>query len=146
MVRSSAFILNKMKTTHHNRSELKTTRKVLRDNLTPAEATLWRALQNSQLDGRKFRRQHSIGKYVVDFYCPAERLAVELDGQGHFTISGEAADVERTLFLHNMLVRVVRFENRMVFEQLESVLEGIRQAFRNNDSTTPNPSLKKEGS
>ena len=120
-----------MKTTRHNRSELKTIRKVLRNNLTSAEATLWKALQNSQLDGRKFRRQHSVGKYVVDFYCPAERLAVELDGQRHFTVSGEAADVERTLFLQNISVRVVRFENKMVFEQIEFVLEAIRQAFRN---------------
>ncbi|MBO0359642.1 endonuclease domain-containing protein [Hymenobacter sp. BT186] len=135
-----------MKLAHHNQPELKSTRKALRDNLTPAEATLWRALQNSQLDGRKFRRQHSIGNYVIDFYCPAERLAVELDGHGHYTVSGEAADMERTKFLQNISVRVVRFENKMVFEQIEFALEGIRQAFRNNDLTTPNPSLKKEGS
>ena len=57
-----------MKTTCHNRAELKLTRKALRDNLTPAEATLWRALQNSQLYGRKFRRQHSVGSYVLDTF------------------------------------------------------------------------------
>jgi very-short-patch-repair endonuclease len=135
-----------MQTTCHNRAALKSTRRALRDNLTPAEAALWRALQNSQLDGRKFRRQHSIGNYILDFYCPIERLAVELDGQGHFTVSGEAVDVERTAFLESLSIRVVRFENRMVFEQMEFVLEGIRRAFRNNDVTTPNPSLKKEGS
>jgi len=130
VVQSSASILKGMKTTHHNRSELKSTRKALRNSLTSAEATLWRALQNSQLDGRKFRRQHSIGNYVLDFYCPAERLAVELDGQGHFTVSGETSDTERIAFLQTMLIRVVRFENKMVFEQIEFVLEAIRQAFR----------------
>jgi len=89
-----------MKTTSwQNRSELKQTRAALRQNLTPAEAILWEALQNSQLSGRKFRRQHSVGNYVLDFYCPSERLAVELDGQGHFTVSGEAADVLRTAHL-----------------------------------------------
>ena len=70
---------------------------------------------------------------------------MELAGQGQYTASGEAVDVERTIFLQNISVRVVRFENKMVFEQIEFVLEGIRQAFRNNDLTTPNPSLKKEG-
>ena len=136
-----------MKTTsRHNRSELKETRAVLRQNLTPAEATLWKALQNSQLSGRKFRRQHSIGNYVLDFYCSSERLAVELDGQGHFTVSGEAQDVVRTAYLESIGIRVVRFENRLVFEQLEGVLAGIQQSFRTkyDDATTPNPSLKKQ--
>ncbi|SHJ48090.1 Very-short-patch-repair endonuclease [Hymenobacter daecheongensis DSM 21074] len=120
-----------MKTTsRHNRSELKAARHDLRANLTPAEATLWRALQNSQLDGRKFRRQHSIGSYILDFYCPGERLAVELDGQGHYTVSGEASDLERANYLQSVGIRVVRFENKRVFEQLKFVLEGIRQAFR----------------
>ena len=135
-----------MKLAHHNQPELKTTRKALRGNLTSAEAALWRALQSSKLDGRKFRRQHSVRNYVLDFYCPSERLAVELDGQGHYTVLGESADLERPIFLQKISVRVVRLENKMVFEQIEFVLEGIRQAFRNNDLTTPNPSLKKEGS
>ena len=71
---------------------------------------------------------------------------MELDGQGHSTVTGKAADVARTAFLENLSIQVVRFENKLVFEQLEFVLEGIRQAFRSPDATTPNPSLKKEGS
>jgi very-short-patch-repair endonuclease len=66
----------------NNRPELKQIRRELRHNLTPAEATLWRCLQNKQLAGRKFRRQHSVGSYVLDFYCPSEMLAIELDGAG----------------------------------------------------------------
>ena len=58
----------------------KTKRKKLRNNLTPAEAALWNLLKNSQLEGRKFRRQHSVGFYILDFYCPSERMAIELDG------------------------------------------------------------------
>jgi very-short-patch-repair endonuclease len=54
-------------------------------DLTTAEAVLWKNLQGSRLDGKKFRRQHSVGKYVLDFYCPECRLAVELDGEAHFT-------------------------------------------------------------
>ena len=52
-------------------------------------------LKNKKLDGRKFRRQHSIGKYVVDFYCPAEKLVVELDGAGHYTPEGSDYDEKR---------------------------------------------------
>ena len=61
----------------HNRKNLKQFRKDLRNNLTPAEATLWKAIQRSQLEGRKFRRQHSVGNYILDFYCPKEKLAIE---------------------------------------------------------------------
>ncbi|GAA3924954.1 endonuclease domain-containing protein [Hymenobacter algoricola] len=122
-----------MKSTRHNRPELKAARQALRASLTPAEAKLWSALQNSQLAGRKFRRQHSIATYILDFYCPSERLAVELDGQGHFAATGEAADVARTDYLQNVGIRVVRFENKLVFEQLEFVLAAIRQGFRSDD-------------
>jgi very-short-patch-repair endonuclease len=114
----------------HNRFELKSTRKELRNAMTPAEAALWKALQGSQLDGRKFRRQHSVGPYVLDFYCSSERLAVELDGQGHYTVTGEARDVERTVYLAGIGIQVIRFENKVVVAQLEWVLEGIRQMFR----------------
>ena len=74
----------------------------------------------------KFRRQHSIGRYVVDFYCPECRLAIELDGQVHFnSIKSEYDDV-RTEFLKQLNIRVLRFENGQVFENLESVLNVIK--------------------
>jgi very-short-patch-repair endonuclease len=72
----------------HNRVELKPFRKKLRNNSTSAEATLWTYLKNRQLEGRKFRRQHSIGNYIADFYCPEEQLVIELDGEGHFWEEG----------------------------------------------------------
>lgn len=127
----------------HNRGHLKQTRKDLRNNATAAEATLWRFLQKSQLEGRKFRRQHSIGNYIVDFYCPEEKLVVELDGEGHFHQSGFEYDQERTSYLQSLNLRVLRFENEEVFKATESVLSKIKSAFRK--STTPNPSFSKEG-
>ncbi|MFC5272353.1 endonuclease domain-containing protein [Adhaeribacter terreus] len=114
-----------------NQPNLKTLRKELRSNLTPAEAALWKALQRGQLEGRKFRRQHSFGKFILDFYCPQEKLAVELDGRHHFSEAGFAADSERTAFLNSHGIRVLRFENDAVFEQLDGVLEEIRNAFGN---------------
>ncbi|AYA36063.1 endonuclease domain-containing protein [Hymenobacter oligotrophus] len=142
-----------MSTEHlHNLPHRKQHRRDLRNNATPAEATLWRCLRNSQLKGRKFRRQQSIGPYIVDFYCPAEQLVVELDGAGHFTVSGEANDVARTAYLQNLGLRVLRFENTSVLQQVESVLTAIEASFGSNggatnheQSTTPSPSSAEEG-
>ena len=118
----------------HNRKYLKDYRKQLRNNGTPAEATLWKALQRKQLKGRKFRRQHSIGNYIVDFYCPAEKLAVELDGAGHFTSAGYLRDKERDRYLAEQGVTVIRFENIEVFKSLEALLEQIASHFRERNS------------
>ncbi len=111
----------------HNRKSLKEIRRNLRHSLTPAEAALWKALQRSKVAGRKFRRQHSIGHYVVDFYCPACKLAIELDGERHFNSIASEYDLRRTEFLNRYDIRVLRFENRAVFEHPEGVLETIRQ-------------------
>jgi very-short-patch-repair endonuclease len=124
-----------MKKPIHNISNLKSSRKELRNHLTSAEATLWKYLQKSQLEGRKFRRQHSVGKYVLDFYCPSEKLAIELDGAHHFTPCGADYDNERTSFLNSLNIRVLRFENKLVFNHIEGVLSEIKSQF-----TTPNPS------
>ncbi|GAB4375360.1 MAG: endonuclease domain-containing protein [Calditrichia bacterium] len=113
----------------HNRKALKSRRKQLRNNSTSAEATLWRYLKGKQLQGRKFRRQHSIGNYIVDFYCPSEKLVIELDGAEHFTEHGAEYDEKRTRFLNNLGIRVIRFENEQVFDDIEGVLAEISQNF-----------------
>jgi very-short-patch-repair endonuclease len=79
----------------HNINTLLEIRKNLRSNGTEAEALLWRCLQKNKLKGRKFRRQHSIGNYVVDFYCAKEDLVIELDGAHHFTDEGREYDMIR---------------------------------------------------
>jgi very-short-patch-repair endonuclease len=112
----------------HNKKCLKEIRRNLRKALTPAEAVLWKNLQRSQVNGKKFRRQHSIGKYVVDFYCAECRVAVELDGHGHFDSWKAGYDSARTEYLDQLHIRVLRFENRQVFEDLESVLAVIKRA------------------
>ena len=109
----------------HNRRALKERRRQLRNQSTPAEAVLWRYLRGCQLEGRKFRRQHSVGPYVVDFYCPEERLAVELDGAVHDDPARRAYDALRQDYLHGQGIRVVRFENRRVFDDPNAVLRGV---------------------
>ena len=114
----------------HNEKRLKIIRRSLRNDSTSAEATLWQGLKKSQLRGKKFRRQHSIGPYIVDFYCPAEKLVVELDGEVHNDPGRQEYDAEREAFLRKQGLRIVRFENREVFEDVEVVREGIALYFR----------------
>lgn len=105
---------------------LKNNRRNLRQQLTPAEARLWSYLQSSQL-GKKFRRQHSIGYYILDFYCPKKKLAIELDGSPHDTEEGYKNDQERTCYLENKGIKVIRFENKEVINNLEGVLTEIKK-------------------
>lgn len=114
----------------HNRRELKPRRKSLRNSATSAETVLWTYLKNGQLDGRKFRRQHSIGPYIADFYCPSERLVIELDGEQHFTAAGRKRDQKRDQYFHDKRIMVLRFENRMVFEHPMMLLEEVRKHFK----------------
>ncbi|MGM0582735.1 MAG: endonuclease domain-containing protein [Bacteroidota bacterium] len=114
----------------HNRPELKANRKDLRNNSTSAEAFLWNYLKGKQLKGRKFRRQFSVGSYILDFYCPAEKLCIELDGANHFTSAGYEYDEERTAYLNNFGIKVIRFENKTVFDATENVLETIIGSFK----------------
>jgi len=110
----------------HNNLNSNKNRSALRRNRTPADALLWKNLRKSQLDGIKFRRQHGIGPYTVDFYCPKYRVAVELDGAVHMNEIHQEADQKRDEFLKQFKVRVIRFENRLVYESLEIVLDAIR--------------------
>ena len=112
-----------------NHPEFKAFRRNLRKNLTPAEAKLWTMLQGKKLEGRKFRRQHSVDKYILDFYCPAEKLAVELDGERHFTMAGADYDQERDLFILAFGIKVLRFANHAVWDNPEALLEEIKNNF-----------------
>ena len=97
------FLMTHRKRGIYNTAVKQEQRKQLRKSLTPAEATLWKQLQGRRLMGYKFRRQFSIGPYIVDFYCPEYRLAVELDGAG-----GQE-------YLKERGIRVVRFENHIEY-------------------------------
>ena len=119
----------------HNRKSLKARRKQLRNQGTAAEAVLWTHLKKRQLNGWKFRRQHSVGSFILDFYCPAERLAVELDGAIHDDPDQVKYDRERTRYLEQMGIRVIRIENKYVFSSTEDVLARIESHFEQGDET-----------
>ena len=113
------------KTAEANLKSEKELRQTLRNNLTPAEATLWKALKGSQINGLKFRRQHSLGPYVMDFYCPSIRLCVELDGEVHNTYGACLHDSERTRFLNENGITVKRFENDVVYKNINAIIQTI---------------------
>ena len=117
----------------HNKPVLREVRRELRNHQTLAEQTLWDALKKKGLGGRKFRRQHSIDRFIVDFYCPEEKLAIELDGQGHFECAGKEYDKQRMEFLGELGIRVLRFENCLILKNLDAVLEEIKSFFHSNE-------------
>lgn len=109
---------------------MKEKRKQLRNNSTEAEILLWLELKQSKLEGRKFRRQHSIGNYIVDFYCPSEELAVELDGEIHFQEEHIKYDKSKDAFINSLGIKVIRFENQDVIYGIEEVLKQISKIFK----------------
>ncbi len=127
----------------NNRKELYDVRKDLRNFSTAAEATLWKLIKGRQLQGRKFRRQFSVDSYVLDFYCPEEKLAVELDGAHHFTPEGLQHDEKRDAFLKRRGITVLRIENEKVFKNTGQVLDYIQSHFKAQQQPTPSPTSSK---
>lgn len=104
------------------------TRRALKHNLPATENRLWYYLRNRRFYDIKFRRQYSVNNYVIDFYCPAARVAIEIDGDSHFTGDAPKQDRLRQQFIENCGIKVLRFTNKEVMENIEGVLETIHQA------------------
>ena len=100
----------------------------LRQSATLPENILWTMLRHHRLKNAKFRRQHPIGSYILDFYCHAARLAIELDGSGHLEEASLLYDQKRTEFLNEQGINVIRFWNDDVVNHLEDVLGVIWEA------------------
>jgi very-short-patch-repair endonuclease len=125
-------------------------RKSLRNNLTPSEAKLWWYLKGSQVGGLKFRRQHGIGQYVLDFYCPSLRLCIELDGKVHDSEQAYDHDQERTTFLEENGITVMRFRNDVVHTDVQAIINAILKFAKEKRSSLDDkppltPPLEKEG-
>lgn len=117
----------------NNLPEQKVFRKELRNNMTSAEVVLWQMLKGKQIEGLKFRRQFGIGPFVLDFYCPTLRLAIELDGIYHFTEEMALYDEQRSMYLKKNDIKVLRFENRIVFEESWRILDTIRDVIEERE-------------
>ena len=111
----------------YNKKSLNQKRRELRNNKTDAEKYLWYELKGKQLADRKFRRQHSVGNYILDFYCTEERLAIELDGEHHYEGEQMAYDLERTKYLQSLGIKVLRFKNGDVLFDRDRVVKEIEK-------------------
>ena len=123
-----------MKERRKNRPEELTERRSLRTNGTKEEAMMWKVLKNRQVSGVRFRRQFSVGAYILDFYCPELKLCIELDGAGHYNSEGLQHDYVRDKYLSELGIRVLRFENLAVLKmqpvmlaEIEAVIAELRE-------------------
>ena len=114
-------------TQYFNRADEKVKRRILRNNMPNAETGIWSKLKGRQLLGYKFRRQYSVDRYVVDFYCPEMKLAVEIDGDGHFQNGAKNNDRRRQAFIESFGIQFLRFTNEDVFKNLDGVIEIVRR-------------------
>ena len=105
-----------------NQHDVLSFRRELRQHGTPAEAALWKRLKGQQLAGLKFRRQFSVEDYILDFYCPSLRLAIELDGDYHHHVYQPEADFLRDQYLWDKYqIKTLRFENQLVFSSPKDI-------------------------
>ena len=102
--------------------------RVMRQNPTPAEAILWKRLRRKQIGGFRFRRQHPINRFIVDFYCPQARLVIEVDGAVHDEPGHAEYDEDRQGFLQALGLRVLRFSNAQVIRETDTVVEVIAES------------------
>jgi len=105
--------------------KLKKLAQQLRDNMTDAENHLWWKLRTKQINGLVFYRQKPIGEYILDFYCPKEKLAIEIDGSYHFAGDRVEYDQIRDEYLNSLGLRVLRITNAEVLENMKGVMEKI---------------------
>ena len=109
-----------------NKTEYKQRRQELRHNMTEPEKQLWQILRNSQM-GVKFRRQHGIGHYIVDFYCVELKLVIEVDGESHYSEDAKAYDEIRDNFILSLGITTIRLNNDDVIKNIEGVYQYIKQ-------------------
>ncbi len=119
-----------------DREELKARRISLRHNETKAETALWKILKAKQIDNIKFRRQHSIHPYILNFYCISLKLCIELDGCVHDLENQHIHDEIRTKYLNEKGITVFRFTNELVYNYPQAIIQCI-QEFKRNPQFTP---------
>jgi very-short-patch-repair endonuclease len=114
----------------YNRQAENIKRRDLRNNMPNAEAILWSKLRRRQMMGYKFRRQFSINQYIVDFYCPELKLAIELDGDTHFIGDAAENDEKREKEIEEYGVIFLRFQNNEIYRNLNCVLISIAEKIK----------------
>jgi very-short-patch-repair endonuclease len=109
----------------YNRKKEQKKRRYLRKNMPKSEVLLWTKLKNRQMHGERFLRQYGVDQYILDFYCPRLKLAIEVDGDSHFVLGAEDYDKERQEYIEAFGIRFLRFTNVDVCENIDGVCQDI---------------------
>jgi very-short-patch-repair endonuclease len=121
----------------------------LRKSMTPAEKVLWGKLRNRQVKGYRFRRQHPLNDFIVDFFCYDAMLVVEVDGSVHGDDYQNERDIQRTRILNRLGIKEIRFKNNEVLNQTEQIIKQIENQLdnkpRNAFLSAPTPTLPLQG-
>ena len=120
-----------------NRKPVTSRRRELRAVMPEPEVVLWAKLRGRQVEGVKFRRQYSVGPYIIDFFAPQAKLAVEVDGETHSAEGAPEHDRRKQAYIEGFGIRVLRFTNRDVLRNLEGVLVTIQQALLETVAANP---------
>jgi very-short-patch-repair endonuclease len=110
-----------------NRTDVKLKRQQLRNNMPDAEVLLWYKIRAKQLLGHKFRRQYSVDKYILDFYCPRLKFGIEIDGDSHFREGAKEYDAKRQVHIESFGIKIVRYLNTDIYDNLDGVLEVLAE-------------------
>jgi very-short-patch-repair endonuclease len=119
-----------------NKHQMKERRQELRRNMTEPENIFWSRIRRIQIDGIRFRRQYSIDNFVVDFYCPEFKLAIEVDGESHNKPDAKEYDAEREDIIKQHGITFLRFANTEIIHNLDDVLTKIQYALQNMKSAS----------
>jgi len=111
----------------YNKPSLRNRRRELRAKQTRPEELLWYRLRNNQFENHHFFRQYGVGPYILDFYCPKLRLAIEIDGGQHTTQNAIQYDLERDMYLSGLDITIIRFWNSEVMNNIDAVLQHIKE-------------------
>ncbi len=128
-----------------NKEAQKKMRQALRRSLPPSEVILWSKLRSKQICDQKFRRQFSVGPYMIDFYCPALKLAIEVDGDSHFRNGEQGKDKVRQAYVESVGIHFLRFRNNEVRENIAGVLESIYRKVVELETGDGTPCHKRRG-
>ena len=119
----------------YNKISVKEKRKYLRKNMPSSELKLWKKIRNKQMLNIKFRRQYSIGNYIVDFYCAELKLAIELDGETHFTQDNIDYENKRTKYIESLGIKIIRYSNYEIINNFEGICYDLEKII--NELKTP---------
>lgn len=120
-----------------NRSSERAVRRKLRAGMPAPELVLWSRLKGKQLLGLRFRRQYSVGPFILDFYCPQVRIGIELDGDSHYSEEAPARDARRDQYIAQFGIRILRFTNKDVMDNLGGVLTSIAEVAQRAPANPP---------